>query len=420
MLLKIMEIFKSIKNNSLLLKNMSYLAFFQIANYILPILVFPYLIKIVGIDKFGLVSLAQAVVLYFNVLIEYGFNFSATKFISNNRNDILIINKTITSILTLKLIFFGLVFVLFILIIYLVPYLKNNAFLFLTGYSILFGMTIFPIWLFQGVEKLKHITIANLIGKIATISMIFLLINDLKDYVYVLLIYAIGSVITGVLGLFFIKIYGFSFGKISFNDLKFHIQSGYSIFISSLGINLYRNFNILLVGFFTSNSITGVYSVSEKLLKSIQMMTNPITQAIFPNASKRIDESSIEESKRYIRKLMKYLSRFLLLIYIISLLLSPLASKYFFKEFNIMFLIIFFIISPVILFGGLNYVLGVIGLINFGKDKLFTKSIFAGALINIIIGIIGGYYFGVYGISLALLFAEITVFLMLNKYFKSF
>lgn len=414
-----MGIFKSIKNNSLLLKNMSYLAFFQMANYILPILVFPYLIKVVGIDKFGLVSLAQAVALYFNVLIEYGFNFSATKFISKNRNDILIINKTITSILTLKLMFFGLVFVLFILIIYLVPYLKNNAFLFLTGYSILFGMTIFPIWLFQGVEKLKHITIANFIGKIATISMIFLLINEPKDYVYILLIYAIGSVITGALGLFFINFYGFSFGKISINDLKFHIKSGYSIFISSLGINLYRNLNILLVGLFTSNSITGVYSVSEKLLKSIQMMTNPITQAIFPNASKRIDESSIEESKKYIRKLMKYLSRFLLLIFIISLLLSPLASKYFFKEFNIIFLIIFSIISPVILFGGLNYVLGVIGLINFGKDKLFTKSIFAGALINISIGIIGGYYFGVYGISLAFLFAEITVFLMLNKYFKS-
>jgi len=398
---------------------MSYLAFFQMANYILPILVFPYLIKVLGIDKFGLVSLAQAVALYLNVLIEYGFNLSATKFISKNRNDLLIVNKTITSILTLKLIFFGLVLFLFLLIIYLVPYLKNNAFLFLTGYSILFGMTIFPIWLFQGVEKLKHITIANLIGKIATISMIFLLINDPKDYIYILLIYAIGSVITGVLGLSFINIYGFSFGKISIKDLKFHMQSGYSIFISSLGINLYRNTNILLVGLFTSNSITGIYSVSEKLLKSIQMMTNPITQAIFPNASKRFDRTSIEDSKKYIRKLMKYLSRFLLLVYIISLLLSPLASIFFFKEFNLIFIIIFSILSPVILFGGLNYALGVIGLINLGKDKLFTKSIFAGALMNISIGLIGGYYFGVYGISLALLFAEITVFLMLKKYFKS-
>ncbi len=408
-----------IKNNRLLVKNISYLAFFQIANYILPILVFPYLIKIVGIDKFGIVSIVQAVILYLNVLIEYGFNFSATKYISRNRDNKKIVNQTISSVLTLKLVLFAVVLIFFSLFVYTIPFLKINSFLYITGYLILFGMAIFPIWLFQGIEKLKHITIANFVGKLIAIALIFLIIKSPNDYIYILLIYATGSIVTGLLGLVFIKFYGFSFGRISFKDLKYHIQSGYSIFISSLGINLYRNLNILLVGFFTSNAITGIYSVAEKLLKSIQMMVNPITQAIFPNASKRIDETSKEEGKKYIQKLIKYLFRLLLLIYIISLLLSPLASQFFFKKHNELFFIIFFILSPVIIFGGLNYILGVVGLINFGKDKLFTRSIFAGALINTIIGLIGGYLFGVYGISFALLFAEITVFLMLNKYFKS-
>ncbi|MCF6222602.1 MAG: oligosaccharide flippase family protein [Flavobacteriaceae bacterium] len=389
------------------------------ANYLLPILIFPYLIKVVGIDKFGIISLAQAVALYLNVLIEYGFNYSATKFISKNRGDLKIINKTISSILILKLLFFCLVLIFYFIVINTIPTLKTNSFLFITGYLILFGMAIFPIWLYQGVEKLKHITIANFIGKIITILMIFILIKNPQDYIYVLLIYAIGSFITGFLGLVSIKLYGFSFGKISKEDLKFHLTNGYSIFISTLGINLYRNLNILLVGFFTSNSITGVYSVAEKLLKSIQMIVTPIMQALFPNTSIKINELSKKESKKYIQKLLKFLFIFLLFIYIITLFLSPLASKFFFKEFNELFLIIFLILSPVIIFGGLNYLLGVVGLINFGKDKLFTKSIFAGALINIFIGVLGGYYFGVYGISLALLFAEITVFLKLIKYFKS-
>ncbi|RUA11199.1 MAG: flippase, partial [Flavobacteriia bacterium] len=230
--------FNLIKNNKLLFKNISYLAFFQIANYILPILVFPYLIKVVGIEKFGIVSLAQAVALYLNVLIEYGFNFSATRFISNNRDDKVLVNKTITSVITLKLIFFCLILLPYILIIYFVPYLKTNAFLFASGFLILLGMTFFPIWLFQGIEKLKYITIANLIGKIVTILMIFVLIKVPEDYIYILLIYAAGSLITGLLGLFFINFYGFSFGKISIKDIKYHLQEGYSIFISSLGINL--------------------------------------------------------------------------------------------------------------------------------------------------------------------------------------
>ena len=414
-----MGIYKKIKRNKLLAENISYLALFQIANYILPIIVFPYLIRIIGIDKFGIVSLAQAAALYLNVLIDYGFNFSATKFISTNRENFKLVNKTISSVLTIKLLIFLVVFVFFIPIIYYVDFLNINFFLYLTGYMILFGIAIFPIWFFQGIEKLKHITYANLIGKIITITLIFILIKEEHDYIYILLIYAIGSLITGIIGLFFIKFYGFSFGKISIKDIKFHLSEGYSIFVASIGINLYRNMNILLVGLFTSHSVTGIYSVAEKLLKSIQMMISPITQAIFPNASKKISEISKREGKKYIANLKKNIFVILLIIYSLSLILSPVASLFFFKEYDTLFFIIFLILSPVIIFGGLNYMLGIVGLINFGLYKSFKRSIFVGAFVNLFVGLIGGYFIGVYGVSLALLAAEISVFLMLNKYFKN-
>ena len=411
-----MELPKLLNNNKLLVKNISYLALFQGINYILPIVIIPYLIKIIGIENFGLVSLAQAIVLYINVLVEYGFNFSATKFISRNRKNKRVVNKTLSTVLVLKLFFLIVVFLFFLILIFNVPILRKNAILYLSGYSILLGMAIFPIWFFQGIEKLKHITYANLIGKIIIVILIFTLIKNQGDYIHILFIYALGSIITGFLGLFFIRFNGYSFGRIGTKDLKYHLSKGYTIFISSIGISLYRNMNILLVGIFTNNTITGVYSVSEKVIKSVQMLTNPVAQAIFPSASKKISEIPTIEGKKYIQKLLRYMFWLFFFIFIIALVISPLVSKFFFKEYNELFFIIFIILSPVIIFGGLNYIVGIVGLINFGKDKLFTKAIYTGAIVNLIAGIIGGYFFGVYGISSALLIAEIVVFFKLRKY----
>jgi len=407
-----------IKNNIVLAKSISYLGIIQIANFALPLVAIPYIIRVVGLDKYGLISLSQAIALYLNILVEYGFNYSATKEISVNRNNKDEINKIFTSVILIKLLFFFIILVLYSAIIFIIPKLREDYILYIIGYLIVFGLAIFPIWLFQGLEKLKHITIANTIGKLLMVMSIFIFIKTSSDYVKVIYIYAIGYILTGVLSLIFTFKYEITFVKVSFYDIKKQLFQGYNIFISSIGISLYRNVNIIIVSYFSSNELIGIYSLSEKLVKTVQSLVNPITQAIFPSASKKIDSIGITMGKEYVSNIVGNFKWILLFLFSVLLISSPLLSIIFLGEYNKLFFIILSIISPVIIFGGLNYVYGVIGLINFGKEKKFSKAIYLGALINIVVGAIGGYCFGAVGVASAISIAELSILLILRKEFS--
>lgn len=82
-----MSLSKFLKNKSVFLKNLISLATVQGLNYLLPLLTLPYLVRVVGVDKFGVLSLATVVIAFFIVVTDYGFNYTATREISLNKSN---------------------------------------------------------------------------------------------------------------------------------------------------------------------------------------------------------------------------------------------------------------------------------------------------------------------------------------------
>ena len=290
--------------------------------------------------------------------------------------------------------------------------LSENKELFFLSFGILIGQTIIPIWFFQGMEKMKYITVINLSIRLISLILILVFVKQPEDINLAIASQAFGFLFAGVLSLF-IAYAKFDL-KLSFpkkTDVFHLLSSSKDMFFSSLSLSLYKNFNLIFLGFLSTNSEVGIYSAAEKIIKAAHSLTAPLSQAIYPNMSLKFSELKTNESVSKLLKLSKYYT--VPLLGIISLLLL-------FEDFFIRFLGIsdsgfsrvFIVLTPVIFLGSLNYLFGIIGLVNLNKEKNFNKATLTGAAVNLTLCWLLSENYGATGSAIALVIAEFTVLLL--------
>jgi PST family polysaccharide transporter len=154
----------------------------QAANYVLPWFTFPYMLRVIGVEKFGAIAFAQAFVSYFDVVTRYGFDFTATREISIHRDDARKLSQIFTATLIAKTILMTLSLVVFSATVLLIPRFRQDARLFFITFTVVIANVIFPQWLFQGIEKMEHITYREVGGRLLGLAPIFLFVHRPSDY----------------------------------------------------------------------------------------------------------------------------------------------------------------------------------------------------------------------------------------------
>jgi len=160
-----------------LIQNFTSLSILQIANFLFPLIVLPYVVRVLGPAKYGLINFAAAFIAYFNLISDYGFNLSGTKEISIIRDDKEKLSKTFSTIITIKLLLSIFSFLIFIPIVYFVPFFKNNWEVYVLSYGFVIGGVLFPSWFYQGMEQMKYITIIQVVIRSIVTALIFVLIK---------------------------------------------------------------------------------------------------------------------------------------------------------------------------------------------------------------------------------------------------
>ena len=400
-----------------IISNIFSLSILQGTNYILPLIAFPYLVRVLGVDNYGLVAFAQAVIMYFNIVVDYGFNLSATREISLNKDNIQKVSNIFNSVMVIKLIMVLFSFSIFCILIMNIPKTNQYLDLYLMGFTMVLGQALFPVWFFQGIEKMKYITYINVVTKVLFLLALFIFVTSKNDYMYVLLINGIGLIISGLISLYIIyKNFQLKLELPSKDDLLQQLKQGWHLFIATAFGAMYRNANILVLGIFASNEVVGYYSIAERIVKIVQSLQTPIGQALYPYLSKKLEnKNSFNFHKKYLKYVLPIYAITAVLIFFLSDFIINIASGSQVPN----AVIDLKILSVVIIIGGLNYYFGVLGLVAMGFQKEFSKAILWTGIFNLAIVFILAFYYKDIGTIVSLILSEVFLLFLIQRSIKS-
>ena len=404
-----------------LLSNFFSLVVLQGANYILPLITLPYLVRVLGVEYFGLLAFATAFIMYFQIIADYGFNLTATREISIHRNDHKKVTEIFSAVMSIKILLMLVSFLLMSLIVFSFEKFSKDWEIYFLTFGMVIGQTLFPIWFFQGMERMKYITYLNILAKSIFTVAIFIFIQKQSDYYLVPVLTSLGFIIAGVWSLYLIKKeFKVKFKLQSVEILQVYLIDGWHVFISNISISLYTSTNTFILGLLTNNIVVGYYSAFEKIIRAITFLYTPIYQVFFPYVTKKYEINKIYAHKIIMKLLIvSFVSSivlFSLISYFSDLIVSILlGNKY------LIYISTFHILSLLIIVLPSAYVIFNLAFLMMKYDKIFMRLYLFGGFVNLFSVYIFVYIYQMRanGTALSLLITEIIITLIaIIIYFK--
>ena len=352
------------------------------AEYIISFITLPYLLRVLGPDKYGAITFAQVIMNYGILLVDYGFNLTAPRDIAKaDKGDV---SQHFAAIMGAK--FILLVPILCLGVILLTVFQANiDIWLILCVLPLLLGNVLFPIWYFQGIQQMQFITVFNLLARTASVLAIFILIRSTADYRLAAFLQSIVPLLAGIISL--IVLWRRSrelFCLPKWQDVISKFKDGWDIFISTLFINLYTNSNIFILGILTNDTVVGYYSAANKLIEAVKGLLTPISNAIFPHVSVLFKESKVKAIK-FLCKVMHILGcgsfSISLMVFILAEPIVHLVMGEAYRESVLILQIISFL--PFII--GLSNIFGIQTMVAFGMQRIFSRILMISAIVNFVL-----------------------------------
>lgn len=310
------------KDGKALASNFGYLMIMQIAGYIFPLLTIPYLARVIGVEGFGKIAFAAAVIVWFQTITDWGFSYTATRDVARNRDNLEKVSEIFSNVLWAKSLLALISFIILFILTEFIPYLKDNRILLFITFMLVPAKILFADWFFQAIEKMKFITIFDLISKAILTSCIFIFVKEKSDFILQPLFLSLGSIIVGLFS-FYLVVFKWNI-KIStpkYKEIFLILKNSKDVFINNIVPNFYNSFSSVLLGFWGGSVANGLLDAGSKFANIAQQFTNIISRVFFPFLSRKSNRHNLYAKINILISI---------LISILLIILAPFIIKIFF------------------------------------------------------------------------------------------
>lgn len=277
-----------------LVGNFVYLSILKVISFVMPLITMPYLATVIGVDKFGAIAFAASIVVLFQTITDWGFNYTATRDVAKHREDIGFVSEIFSEVLCAKTILMILSFIGLLVLMYCIPSLKSYKLLLVYTFASIPGYILFPEWLFQAFEKMKYITILNVLSKFLFTVLIFFVITKEEDYVYQPLLIACGYLLSGIIAQYIIvKKFKIHFRISPLVNVFRRLKGSTDMFLCLILPNLYTNFTTIILKSYGGDFATGIYSSGQRFQQIVDQLTEVLSRAFFPFLARHKDKHNV-------------------------------------------------------------------------------------------------------------------------------
>lgn len=404
-----------IQGNSREVKDVFYLIILQGLNFVAPILVFPYLMVTLGAEKFGYISFSLAVCQYLMLIVDFGFNLSATKRIAlakDNQDDI---DRIFSSTMRAKLWLLALSFAI-LTVIALIPQFRVYRETMFVMFTIVIANTFSFFWLFQGLGKVRTISIVNTFTKLSVLPLTFIFVKESSDYIQAAFIQSMVYVVSAVITIIIILRKKLAkYVPLDVREATDALKDSFPLFLSTAATSMYTACFIIVLGYFALPSEVGQYAAVDKIMRALSsLILLPVLQAFYPTIS-AMSDSRREEAKLIVKKLFVVEVIGMTALGVAMYFCSPIVIRLLGSEYDGAEPI-FKIMSAAPIFIGMGGVLAQLVLLALGNEnskRRYRNTYLTAGAVALITVFIATPFFHAEGTAMSLLFTEFTVFVLM-------
>lgn len=395
--------------NAVIVRSSFFLFLVQAANMILPLLTLPYLLRVLGSYEFGILVFSQALVAYFVLLTDYGFNLTGTRRIAETGDDFekrsVIFSEIIVAKAALAIVSAGIIAG----IVHFIPTVSGRENVVAAAAVILIGSVMFPQWLFQGMERLGFVSMSVITSRVIILGLTFVFVKTQEDAWIAALTNAVGTVVAGVIAIVLIRRHRLvEFRRPSMAGIRACLHDGWHVFISTAAISLYTTTNSIALGLIGGPVAVGHFAAADKIRAGAQAGVTPISNAFYPRINALMSQNK-DAAFRLIRKLLVIQSGITACIAAGLVIFAPQIVRIVMGPGYEESITVLRIIGFLPLAIGLSNVFGIQTMLTLGMKREFSRIVLFSGLLNIILLVPLAWAYGATGAAVAVLITEITV-----------
>ncbi len=277
-------------DGKIIFKNFSYLSFLRAFNVLSQYLLVSFLVRTLGSETYGSFVWAFSIIQYLIIFINFGFNTYAAKYITDKSKQQKEINKIFSAILGIKLTMFLIAGLLLLLSLYFIPALRIHGALLLILLGFALGEGLFPIWFFQGKEKLGAPTKIVFAFKFLLVLLTVILITSSQDLLKYAILLSSSQLLIGIAGLYMtLTKFDTNLIRIPLNFVWKVIKEGFIFFVGSLFSKTFNLAVIFLVGIYFTMEDVASFDISFKIIAAFQIPFETLSMVLFPTIARSKD-----------------------------------------------------------------------------------------------------------------------------------